>query len=344
MLERLVSGEDLDEEEARTVLGEVLAGRATDAQIGGLLSSLRTKGESAGEVAGMVSAMLDAAAPLELPDAGHTLDLVGTGGSRAMRKGAFNVSTMAAVVVAAAGVRVCKHGNRKASSSSGSTDLLEALDVEVSLDGPGVATCVREAGVGFAFARMFHPAMRHAGPVRSELGIPTVFNLLGPLSHPARVGLQVIGVADPARVELMAAAVARRGTERTWVVHGAGGLDEITTTGTTAVIEIEADREVRRFEVDPERLGVERVAVEAISVGDTPANAAAAKALFEGRPGPVADMVVLNAAAGLVVAGVVDELAEGIVAARGALDSGAAADVLGRLVAASHAAAAAARS
>lgn len=341
VLERLVAGEDLSSEEARGVLAEVLAGAATPAQIAGLLTALRAKGESPEEVAGMVSAMWEAAAPLPLADPDGTLDLVGTGGAPALRKGAFNVSTMASVVAAAAGMTVCKHGNRRASSTSGSTDLLEALDVEVELDGAGVAACVRDAGVGFAFARMFHPAMRHAAAVRAELGIPTVFNLLGPLSHPGHVGLQVIGVADPGRVELVAAAVARRGTVRSWVVHGHGGLDELTTTGPTTVIELVGTEEVTRFDTTPEDLGLERVAVEAISVGDPAANAAAASALFDGAGGPVADMVALNAAAGLVVGGVAADLRTGIAVAREVLRSGAAAATLGRLVAASRAASAA---
>ncbi|MEZ5238194.1 MAG: anthranilate phosphoribosyltransferase [Microthrixaceae bacterium] len=242
MLAEVVAGNALGREEARSVMGAILAGEATQAQMAGLLCAMRTRGESPEEVAGMVTAMLDAAAPLDLPDADSTLDLVGTGGSGALAGGAFNVSTMASIVAAACGATVCKHGNRKASSSSGSTDLLEALDVEVELEGPGVVACVRDAGVGFAFARMFHPAMRHAAPVRAELGIPTVFNLLGPLSHPGRVGLQVLGVADPARIELVAASVAERGTVRTWVVHGEGGLDELTTTGASTVIEIRVTR------------------------------------------------------------------------------------------------------
>ncbi|MCZ7628984.1 MAG: anthranilate phosphoribosyltransferase [Microthrixaceae bacterium] len=260
---------------------------------------------------------------------------------RPLRGGAFNVSTMASVVAAAVGATVCKHGNRKASSTSGSTDLLEALDVEVELDGPGVVACVRDAGVGFAFARMFHPAMRHAAPVRAEMGIPTVFNLLGPLSHPGHVGLQVIGVADPGRLDLVAAAVARRGTVCSWVLHGHGGLDELTTTGPTSVIEIVGTEEVRRFEVTPEQLGLQRVEVEAISVGDPVANAAAANALFEGATGPLADMVVLNASAGLVVCGLAADLGSGVEQAAEALRDGSAAATLGRLVAASRAAAAA---
>ncbi|MFV0315980.1 MAG: anthranilate phosphoribosyltransferase [Microthrixaceae bacterium] len=337
VLGHLVEG-GLDPGGAASALGEVLAGNASPAQTAALLVGLRCNGETPAQVAAMVEVMLGSAMPLMLESPEHVLDLVGTGGSPMMRGGAFNVSTMASIVVAATGVKVCKHGNRKASSSSGSTDLLESLDVEVELDGPGVAACVRDAGVGFAFARMFHPAMRHAAPVRAELGIPTVFNLLGPLSNPARVGMQVVGVADAARIDLVAGAIAERGTVHSWVVHGHGGLDELTTTGTSTIVEVIDHSEVRRFEMTPEELGLERAPVEAISVGDPSENAAAARALFEGdTDGAVADMVALNAAAGLVVAGSAGDLPEGIAMARGALADGAAARTLGRLVAVSRA-------
>ena len=337
VLQSLADRADLSPEVAGGALAHILQGEATPAQIAGFLMALRTKGETAEEVAAFVEAMLSAAAPLPLPDPQNTLDLVGTGGSRTLAGGAFNVSTMASVVAAAAGATVCKHGNRKASSTSGSTDLLEALDVEVELDGAGVAACVRDAGVGFAFARMFHPAMRHAAPVRAELGVPTVFNLLGPLSHPGRVGHQVIGVSDPARVDLVAAALAAHGTHRSWVVHGHDGLDEVTTTAPTTVVEVAGHEEVRRFEIDPVSAGVARAAVADIRIGDPSQNAAAANAMLEGAKGPIRDMVVLNAAAGLVVSGVVRELPGGVDAAAHAIDSGGAASTLGKLVAASRA-------
>lgn len=337
ILTRLAAGDDLTEPEATSVMERVLAGEATSVQIAGLLMALRTKGETPAEVAGMVVAMRAAAAPLPLPERAHTLDLVGTGGSHALPGGAFNVSTMASVVAAAAGATVCKHGNRRASSTSGSTDLLEALGVEVELDGAGVVACVRDAGVGFAFARTFHPAMRHAAPVRAELGVPTVFNLLGPLSHPAGVGHQVIGVADPARVELVAGALARRGTTRSWVVHGHDGLDELTTTTSTTVVEVADHEVVARFEVTPEEVGLERVTVEDISVGDPSQNARAANAMLEGVTGPVRDMVVLNAAAGLVVTGITEDLGTGVALGGRVIDDGRAAATLGKLVAVSRA-------
>ena len=337
VLARLVAGEDLPADVASAALDRILAGEATDAQIAGFLIGLRAKGEAPDEVAGLVEAMLAAASPLELDDPAATVDIVGTGGSVALGGQAFNVSTMASIVAAAAGATVCKHGNRKASSTSGSTDLLEALGVEVDLDGPGVQACVREAGVGFAFARMFHPAMRHVGPVRTELGIPTVFNLLGPLSHPGRVRRQVLGVTNAAHVDLVAGVLARRGVLRAWVVRGSDGLDELTTTDATDVIELIDGVEVRRFRVTPEELGLRRATTTDIAVGDPEANAEAATSVLQGRSGPVRDMVVLNAAAALVVADVATDLADGLERAARAVDSGEAARTLGELVAVSRA-------
>lgn len=338
LLGALTSGQDVTRDVAHGALARILEGEATDAQIAAFIVAIRVKGETPEEVAGLVDAMLDAAAPLELEDPRGTVDLVGTGGATALRGRAFNVSTMASVVAAAAGATVCKHGNRRASSTSGSTDLLEALGVEVELDGPGVAACVREAGVGFAFARMFHPAMRHVAPVRTELGIPTVFNVLGPLSHPGRVTRQVLGVSDPRLVDLVAGVLARRGMEHAWVVHGSDGLDELTTTGPTRVVQVRGEA-VEQLEVTPESVGLARVDLDLLGVGDPAANAAAAEDILAGRPGPLRDMVLLNAAAGLVVADVAPDLADGVQRCAAAVDDGAAARVLGELVAASRAAA-----
>jgi anthranilate phosphoribosyltransferase len=339
VLRQLTGGADLSEAVARGAMEKILAGEATDAQVAALIVGLRIKGESPAEVVGLAGAMLDAAAPLHLDEPDSTIDLVGTGGSSVFGGSAFNVSTMASIVAAGAGATVCKHGNRKASSASGSTDLLEALGVAVELDGPGVATCVREAGVGFAFARMFHPSMRHVAGVRAELGIPTVFNVLGPLSHPGRVTRQVLGVADPRLMDLVPEVLARRGTVHSWVVHGEGGLDELTTAGTTSVAEVVGDR-IRHLTFTPEDVGLARVTLDRLAVGGPEENAAAAKDVLAGRPGPVRDMVVLNAAAGLVVAGLAGDLAEGVQLAGTAIDDGRAARVLGELVAVSRAAAA----
>ena len=237
LLGRLVDGSDLTTEEARDVMAVVLAGKATDAQLAGLLLGLRGKGEAPAEVSGMVDAMLDAAAPLDLAQP-NVIDLVGTGGSPRRRTRALNVSTAACFVAAGAGAKVCKHGNRRASSTSGSSDVLDELGIAVELDGPQVAACVAQVGLAFAFARMFHPAMRHAAAVRAELGIPTVFNLLGPLAHPAHLTRAVIGVSDPSRLELLAQVMRRRGVERVWLVHGEDGLDELSTSSDSQIIEV----------------------------------------------------------------------------------------------------------
>ena len=337
VLRRLLDGGDLDADTCRAALERILAGEATDAQVAAFVVALRAKGEAAGEVVGLVDAMLDAAAPLPLVDPDATVDIVGTGGSSALGGRAFNVSTMASVVAAAAGATVCKHGNRAASSTSGSTDLLEALGVEVDLDGDGVVACVREAGVGFAFARMFHPAMRHVAPVRAELGVPTVFNVLGPLSHPGRVRRQVLGVADHRLVDLIADVVAARGAIHTWVVRGEDGLDELTTTTATTVVRVRDGAVVDRVSITPESVGLRRATLDELAIGDPSANARAADEVLAGSAGPVRDTVLLNAGAALVVADVVDSLADGVERAAAAVDDGRAARTLGALVAASRA-------
>lgn len=341
LLGELSAGRDLSAATCRAALERVLAGEATDAQIAAFIVALRMKGEAVDEVVGLVGAMLDAALPLELDDPAATIDLVGTGGSTALSGRAFNVSTMASLVAAAAGATVCKHGNRKASSTSGSTDLLEALGVEVELDGPAVAACVREAGVGFAFARVFHPCMRHVAPVRTELGIPTVFNVLGPLSHPGGVTRQVLGVSDPRLMDLVPGVLRRRGLDHAWVVHGSDGLDELTTTGPTRVVVLRAG-ELHEHEVTPESVGLARADIEDLAVGDPAANATVARSVLQGEPGPLRDMVLLNAAAGLVVADLVEDLAAGVQRAAAAVDDGSALRVLGELVAVSRAGIAAA--
>lgn len=330
ILGRLVEGEDLRGEDAAAALASILAGEATSAQLAAFIVALRLKGETAEEVAGMVGAMLDAAAPLELPPG--TIDIVGTGGSPRRRVKALNVSTMACLVAAAAGATVCKHGNLKASSTSGSFDLLGALGIGYDLDGPALAAVVRDVGVGFCFARAFHPAMRHAGPVRAELGVPTVFNLLGPLSHPGRVGRQVIGVGDPRSLDLVAGALALRGSEHALVVHGDGAIDELALTGPTQVREVRDGQVLEPSTYSPADADLSPVAVEALPGGDAAANADIARAVLAGEPGPARDIVVLNAGAGLYVAGLVDSIAEGARRAEAAIDAGAAQDLLARVV------------
>jgi anthranilate phosphoribosyltransferase len=327
----LTAGHDLTADQAHAAMTEILAGEATDAQIAAYIVALRMKGEAVEEVSGMVDAMLEASDPIDLgAQAADAVDIVGTGGGASRRAHALNVSTMACFVAAAAGAPVCKHGNRKASSTSGSFDLLEALGVGIDLDGAGVARCVATAGVGFCFARAFHPAMRHAGPVRAELGIPTLFNFLGPLSNPARVSRQVIGVNDPAMAPTVVGVLQRRGSARAMVVHGHDGMDELTITGRSTVWEVR-DGDVSQYDLDPSSLGLAVVDADQLKGGDAQANAAIAWSVFAGEPGPQRDIVVLNAAAGLVVGGRVDDFAAGLELARTAIDDGRASDVLERL-------------
>ena len=335
LLGRLLARRDLTRDEAEAALATVLAGDATAAQIAGLIVALRIKGETVDEIAGMVDAMLGAAAPLELPEG--TIDIVGTGGSPRRRERALNVSTMACIVAAAAGATVCKHGNVRASSTSGSFDLLGELGIGYDLDGPRLAAVVRDVGVGFCFARAYHPAMRHAGPVRAELGVPTVFNVLGPLSHPGRVRRQVLGVGDPALLELAAATLAARGATHSLVVHGADGLDELSLCGETRVCEVRDGAVVDRYEIDPEALGLAVVAPDAVPGGSPAENAAICREVFGGATGPARDIVVLNAGAGLYVAGRATSIEEGIGLAGDALDSGSARSTLERLVVATRA-------
>jgi anthranilate phosphoribosyltransferase len=324
---------DLSAEQARAAMGEILAGAASSAQIAGFIVALRMKGETVEELAGLLEAMGDAAERVPLASVDGVVDIVGTGGDRSH---SVNVSTMAAVVVAGAGVRVCKHGNRAASSRCGSADLLEALGVNLELSPAAVARCVEEAGIGFCFAPRFHPAMRHAIPTRRELGVPTVFNFLGPLANPAGARRQVVGVADPTMAERMARVLAARGSERALVVHGDDGLDELTTTTTSTIVEV-VDGEFRRTTVDPTALGIALVDPSALVGGDASVNAAVARSVFAGEAGPARDVVVLNAAAGLVAAGTADDLEQGVAAARSSIDEGSASAALDRLVALSQA-------
>ncbi len=341
VLSTLIAGEDLSSELAASTMRQILRGDSTNAQIAGFLVSLKAKGENIDEVAGFVESMIEAASPLVLDEPESVIDIVGTGGSVALAGRAFNVSTMASIVAAGAGARVCKHGNRKASSTSGSTDLLEALGVAIELEGPGVAACVREAGVGFAFARIFHPSMRFAASVRSELGFPTIFNILGPLSHPGRVGRQLLGVADRGTMDLVAGALQKRGAAHAWIVNGEGALDELTTTGTSRVIEVR-DGELRQFDLAATDLGLAPATLDDIGVGGPSENARVAESVVAGDAGPLRDMVVLNAGAALLIAGVAPDIEAGVRAAEVAIDNGSAARTLGRLIAASRAAAGAA--
>ncbi|HUO49902.1 MAG TPA: anthranilate phosphoribosyltransferase [Acidimicrobiales bacterium] len=335
ILGRLTARQDLGAEEAACALDQVLSGEATPAQIAAFVAALRTKGETVDEMAGMVRAMLEHAERLSIP--GDLVDTCGTGGDRS---DSINVSTAAAFVVAGAGARVCKHGGRASSSATGSADVLEALGVVIDLGPEGVARCVAEVGMGFCFAPRFHPAMRFAGPVRRELGVATVFNFLGPLANPARARHQVVGVGDPAMAEKMVGVLLANGCARAWVVHGADGLDELTTTGTTTVLEVDGTGagagEVRRFTVDATELGLARAELDDLRGGDAAANAESVRRVLEGDPGAHRDIVLLNAAAGLVVAGMATDLARGLELAAGSVDEGRAGQVLRSLVQVSH--------
>jgi len=332
VLGTLAARRDLTTEQARAAMAEILDGAATPAQIAGFIVALRMKGETVDELGGLVDAMLAAAERVTLAPDQPVVDIVGTGGDRAHT---INVSTLAALVVAGAGGRVCKHGNRAASSATGSADLLEALGVRIDCGPEEVARCVAEAGIGFCFAPRFHPAMRHAGPPRRELGIATAFNFLGPLANPAGVRRLMIGVADPSMSERMVGVLEARGSERVLVVHGDDGLDELTVSTTSTVVELR-DGEVREYPVDPKELGIAPSPTEALVGGDPATNAELARRVLAGDAGPHRDVVCLNAAAGLLVTSMVDDLADGLQAARAAIDGGGAAAALDRLVAVSN--------
>jgi anthranilate phosphoribosyltransferase len=331
LLHTLLDGEDLDEQVAAQVMGLLMRGDAESSQVAALLVALRAKGESPAEIAGFVRAMLDAAVPVVVP-AGrleHLVDIVGTGGDGA---GTFNISSVAALVIAAAGVPVAKHGNRAASSRCGSADLLEAWGVGIELPPGEVTRCLDELGITFLYARTYHPAMRHVAPVRLQLGIRTVFNVLGPLSNPAGVPYQAVGVADARLAPVMADALARLGRRHALVFRGDDGLDELTTTGPSQVWEVR-DGQVTTWRLDPVDLGLPRVAPTDLQGGDVGTNVAIADAVLAGAPGPAADIVALNAAAGLYAADAVQDLAAGLARAREVLANGAAAALRDRWVA-----------
>lgn len=330
LLGPLLERQDLTGEAAAAGLSAVLAGEATPAQIAAFIVALRVKGESVDEVAGMVGSMLAAAAPLELPEG--TIDIVGTGGSPRRRIAALNVSTMACIVASAAGATVCKHGNTKASSTSGSFDLLDELGIGYAFGADELADVVRDVGLGFCFARAYHPAMRHAGPVRAELGVPTVLNVLGPLSHPGHVRRQVIGVGDERLLDLVAGTLAARGVDHALVVLGDGSLDEIAITGATEIREVRGSA-VTAWRFDPSDADLASVSAEAVPGGSPADNARIARALFAGELGPARDVVRLNAGAGLYVAGIASSIAAGAELAAHAIDSGAAAAKLDSVVA-----------
>lgn len=327
LIEKLQRRQDLTTDEAAAAMDEIMEGRAQPAHIAGLLVALAMKGERPNEIVGLARTMRAKATKLSRAY-DPVFDTCGTGGDRAHT---FNVSTIAALVVAACGVRVAKHGNRSVSSRCGSADLFEALGVDVSAAPDAVERCLGEAGIAFFFAPTFHPSMRHAAPTRRELGIRTAFNLLGPLTNPAGATRQLVGVPRPELTELVARSLALLGSERAWVVHGADGLDEISTTGYTKVSECRGGA-VNTFYVHPSDFELPKAAPASLRGGDAAENAAIARAVLEGKRGPARDIVALNAAASLLVAGTVTTIADGIARAVQALDDGSAAAVLERLV------------
>ncbi|HTV00433.1 MAG TPA: anthranilate phosphoribosyltransferase [Luteitalea sp.] len=331
LLEKLQRHQALTTDEATTAMAAIMRGEATPAQIAGLLMALRSKGERPEELVGLALAMRAAAVPLP-SSAGEVFDTCGTGGDNA---GTVNVSSMAAIVVAACGVRVAKHGNRSVSSRSGSADVFEALGVNVAASPAVVARCLAEAGLAFLFAPTFHPSMRHAGPVRRELGVRTAFNLLGPLTNPAGTTRQLVGVPRPELTELVARSLGLLGSAHVWVVHAADGLDELSTTGYTKVSECR-DGLLRTFFVHPSMFGLPKGQLEDLRGDDAAFNAAVTRRVLEGEKGPVRDIVLLNAGAGLFLAGRAPNVADGVGLAAAALDSGAAAATLANLVAISH--------
>lgn len=328
LLKRLAAGERLDAEAAGAAFQAVMAGEATPAQIAALLMALRVRGETPTEVAGAARALRAAMTPLDVPEPDTLVDTCGTGGGTVTT---FNISTAAALLAAGAGVRIAKHGNRSFTSKSGSADVLEALGVPIDVPVERMRRVLEEAGIVFMFAPTMHPAMRHVGPVRRELAIQTVMNLVGPLANPARAGRQVMGVADPARMELIAGALAELGTAHSLVVHGAPGLDEISPLGPTQVVEIRGGT-VTRWTIDPAALGLADVAPEDLAGGEPARNAQVIERVLLGKgPRGAEAAVLLNAAAALYVAGRAGTMAAAVGAAREALAAGKGWDALGRL-------------
>jgi anthranilate phosphoribosyltransferase len=328
-LMRVIDHQPLTADESAEAMRIVMSGEATPGQIGGFLMALRTKGETVDELEGLSRTALEFANPVAA--SGPVIDTCGTGGDRS---GTFNISTIAAIVAAGVGVPVAKHGNRAATSQCGSADLLEALGVRIDLGPDGVERCLADAGIGFMFAPVFHPAAAHAAVVRRELRVPTVFNFLGPLTNPARPFAQVVGVSDERMLPLMAEVLARRGV-RAMLFRGEDGLDELTTTGISTVFDVR-DGQVREGHLDPAELGLDRASPADLAGGDAAEGAAIARAVLGGELGPRRDVVILNAAAALHVAGRAETLKEAAIAAARSIDSGAAAGSLERWVAVSN--------
>jgi anthranilate phosphoribosyltransferase/anthranilate synthase/phosphoribosyltransferase len=326
-LGRIAAGTDLDREAAHAAMSEVMHGRATEAQVSAFIVSMRMKGESVDEMTGFVEAMREVAVKVDVGI--PVVDTVGTGGDRS---GTFNISTTAGFIAAGAGVAIAKHGNRSASSKCGSADVLEALGIRIDLEPEATATLVREEGFGFFFAPLYHPSMRYAAPVRGQLGIPTVFNFLGPLANPAGATRQAVGVSDAGMAEKMIGVLKNLGSEYAFVFYGEDGLDELTTTGPSYIYRLRHG-EVTHAEFTPEDFGVERGTLDDLKGGDAETNAAITRGILNGESGPTRDIAVINAAPALVVAGLAHGFEDAVVRAAEAIDSGAGGRVLDRVIA-----------
>ena len=329
-LAKVATGAALTQEEARAAFDALLSGEVTPAQGGAFLMALRVRGEAVDEIVGAVSALRGRMVRVEAPP--DAIDIVGTGGDHS---GSYNISTLAAMIVAGCGVHVAKHGNRAASSRSGAADVLAALGVRLGLDPEGLERCLAQAGLCFMFAQSHHASMRHVAPVRVELGTRTLFNLIGPLSNPAGVKRQLLGVFSPMWLEPLTSVLGQLGSTRVWTVHGSDGLDEITTTGPTEVAAFENGR-IRRFTIDPRDFGIALARADDLKGGDPADNAVALRAVLDGAKTPYRDVAVLNAAAALVVAEAASDLKEGVARALAAVESGAARGVLDRLASVSN--------
>jgi anthranilate phosphoribosyltransferase len=327
---KVATGATLSSAEAAAAFDSMMSGEATPSQMGGLLMALRVRGETVDEITGAVSAVRAKMLRVKAPE--DAVDVVGTGGDGS---GSVNVSTCASFIVAGAGVPVAKHGNRALSSRSGAADVLSSLGVKIDITPEHVGRCITEAGIGFMFAPSHHPAWKNVGPTRVELATRTIFNLLGPLSNPAGVKRQMVGVFSRQWVLPLVQVLKNLGAESVWVVHGSDGLDEITLTGPTFVAALE-NSEIRTFDVTPEDAGLTRVGNDALKGGDANANAAALQSVLDGKPSPYRDVALLNAAAALIVAGKARDLKEGVALGIKSLDSGAAATRLKQLIAVSN--------
>ena len=331
LIHKVSTGATLERAEIETALETMMSGIATPAQMGAFLMAMRVRGETVEEITGAAELMRSKMTAVTAPPG--AIDIVGTGGDS---HGTFNVSTCAALVAAGAGAKVAKHGNRSVSSKSGASDVLGALGVKLDITPETVARCIDEAGVGFMWAPMHHAAMKHWAPVRAELGIRTIFNVLGPICNPANVRRQIVGVYARELIEPIANVLKNLGAEHVWVVHGHDGMDELTTTGSTSVAELK-NGEIRVFEITPADAGLQPARLSDLVGGDAEVNAAAIRRVLAGEHGPFRDIVVLNAGAALVVAGLADNLEAGVAKAAAAIDSGAARAALERLIEVSNA-------